>query len=136
MKKLMLVLAFMATSIMAEDAPVATATATAPVATVAPTKVKMKIKAKSKKGIVKAKVAITHNMLTYDQAKRKGKEANFITHITATANDRVVYDASTSQFLSKNPLIKFKFKGEKGEMLKITYTQLKGEQFYGEKKIK
>ena len=84
----------------------------------------------------KAKIAITHNMLTYDQAKRKGKEANFITHITATVENRVVYDASTSQFLSKNPLIKFKFKGEKGEMLRITYTQLKGEVFYGEKKIK
>ena len=127
MKKLMLALvtmAFMATTSSVAGTPEA------------PTKVKMKIKAKAKKGVVKAKVAIAHNMLTYDQAKRKGKEANFITHITATVGDRVVYDASTSQFLSKNPLIKFKFKGKKGEKLKVTYTQLKGEVFYGEKKIK
>ncbi|RUM72420.1 MAG: thiosulfate oxidation carrier complex protein SoxZ [Sulfurovum sp.] len=96
----------------------------------------MKIKAKEKDGLVKAKVAITHNMLTYDQAKKKGKEANFITHITATAGDKVVYDASTSQFLSKNPLIKFKFAGKKGDELKITYTQLKGEVFFATKKIK
>jgi len=127
MKKLMLVLSMLTlmatTTVMAGTAE-------------APTKVKMKIKAKSKKGVVKAKIAITHNMLTYDQAKRKGKEANFITHITATVGDKVVYDASTSQFLSKNPLIKFKFHGNKGDMLKITYTQLKGEVFYGEKKIK
>jgi sulfur-oxidizing protein SoxZ len=102
-------------------------------------KVKMKIKAKIKGDVVKAKVGIKHNMLTYDQAKKKGKEANFITHITATVGDKVVYDASTSQFLSKNPLIKFEFKSngiKKGDMLKITYTQLKGEVFYDEKKIK
>lgn len=131
MKKLILALAstaLMATTVSMADEPAA--------ATVAPKKVKMRIKAKEKKGLVKAKVAITHNMLTYDQAKKKGTEANFITHITATANDRVVYDASTSQFLSKNPLIKFSFAGKKGEVLKVTYTQLKGEVFFAEKKIK
>ncbi len=128
MKKFILALAsiaLMATATMA-DAPAATA----------PTKVKMKIKAKEKNGVVKAKVLITHNMLTYDQAKKKGKVANFITHITATVGSKVVYDASVSQFLSKNPLIKFKFAGKKGDELKITYTQLKGEVFYATKKIK
>jgi sulfur-oxidizing protein SoxZ len=98
--------------------------------------VKMKIKAKEKSGIVKAKVAISHDMLTYDQAKKKGKEANFITHITATVGDKIVYDASISQFLSKNPLVKFKFAGKKGDELKITYTQLKGEVFFATKVIK
>lgn len=125
MKKLILALAsiaLMATAAMA-DAPAAT-------------EVKMKIKAKEKAGVVKAKVAISHDMLTYDQAKKKGKEANFITHITATVGDKVVYDASTSQFLSKNPLIKFQFDGKKGDELKITYTQLKGEVFFATKKIK
>ena len=125
MKKLMLALAsiaLMATATMA-DAPAAT-------------EVKMKIKAKEKKGIVKAKVSISHDMLTYDQAKKKGKEANFITHITGTVGDKVVYDASTSQFLSKNPLIKFVFKGKKGDELKITYTELKGGVFFASKKIK
>ncbi len=125
MKKLMLVLAsiaLMTTATMAE-AP-------------APQEVKMKIKAKEKNGVVKAKISIKHDMLTYEQAKKKGKEANFITHITATAGGKVVYDASTSQFLSKNPLIKFAFKGKKGDELKITYTQLKGEVFYASKKIK
>jgi sulfur-oxidizing protein SoxZ len=107
MKKLILALesiALMATAAMA-DAPAAT-------------EVKMKIKAKEKDGTVKAKVAISHNMLTYDQAKKKGKEANFITHITATVGDKVVYDASTSQFLSKNPLIKFSFAVKKVMNLK------------------
>lgn len=100
------------------------------------TEVKMKIKAKEKDGLVKAKVSISHNMLTYDQAKKKGLEANFITHITASVGEKIVYDASTSQFLSKNPLVKFSFNGKKGEVLKIVYTQLKGEVFYATKEIK
>ena len=142
MKKSLLILssiAFIATSAVAEEvkAPVAeVAPVAAAAATVAPQEVKMKIKAKEKDGVVKAKVAISHNMLTYDQAKKKGKEANFITHITGTVGDKVVYDASTSQFLSKNPLIKFQFAGKKGDELKITYTQLKGEVFFATKKIK
>ncbi|NOR56427.1 MAG: thiosulfate oxidation carrier complex protein SoxZ [Sulfurovum sp.] len=96
----------------------------------------MKIKAKEKAGVVKAKVSISHDMLTYDQAKKKGQEADFITHITATAGGKVVYDVSTSQFLSKNPLIKFQFAGKKGDELKVTYTQLKGGVFFDTKEIK
>jgi len=130
MKKLMLVLAAIAmmfTAVNAEEAK-----------TAEPQKVKLKIKAKIKGDVVKAKVGFNHEMLTYDQAKRKGKEVNFITHITGTVNDKVVYDASTSQFLSKNPLIKFDFKStaaKKGDILRITYTDLKG-TYYDEKKIK
>ena len=100
------------------------------------TKVKMKIKAKEKDGIVKARVSIIHNMLTYAQATKKNQEANFITHITGLVGSRVIYDASTSQFLSKNPLLKFSFKGQKGETLTIIYQQLKGELFYASKKIR
>lgn len=97
----------------------------------------MKIKAKQKGDIVKAKVLIKHDMLTYDQAKKKGTEANFITHITAKANDKVVFDFSTSQFLAKNPLIKFSFKGAKsGDKLEITYADLKGNTKTDSKKIK
>ena len=98
--------------------------------------VKMKIKAREKDGIVKAKVAIIHDMLTYLQAKKKGLQTHFITHILATANKRVVYDVSTSQYLSKNPLIKFSFKGKKGELLTVIYTQITGEVFYASKKIR
>jgi sulfur-oxidizing protein SoxZ len=139
MKKLILALSSLAlivTAVTAEEAKAPVTEAAAPAAAVTPVKVKMKIKAKEKNGVVKAKVAISHNMLTYDQAKKKGKVANFITHITATVGDKVVYDASVSQFLSKNPLIKFQFDGKKGDELKITYTQLKGEVFFATKKIK
>ena len=56
----------------------------------------MKIKAKLKGDVVQVKVMAKHDMLTYDQAKKKGVDANFITHITAKANGKVVYDVSTS----------------------------------------
>jgi len=100
---------------------------------------KMKIKAKAKDGVVKAKVMIKHDMLTYDQAKKKGKEANFITHVTGKVGDKVVYDVSTSQFLSKNPLFKFQFKADgfkKGDKLEITYVDLSGATESESKKIK
>jgi sulfur-oxidizing protein SoxZ len=97
----------------------------------------MKIKARQRGDVVGVKVIAKHDMLTYDQAKAKGTEANFITHITAKANGKVVYDVSTSQFWSKNPLFKFKFKGAaKGDKLEITWTDLKGNTVTESKKIR
>ncbi|PHS34705.1 MAG: thiosulfate oxidation carrier complex protein SoxZ [Sulfurovum sp.] len=97
----------------------------------------MKIKAKLKGDIVNVKVMAKHNMLTYDQAKKKGVDANFITHFSAKVGDKVVYDVSTSQFLSKNPMFKFKFRGAaKGEKVVITWVDLKGNTVTEEKKIK
>jgi sulfur-oxidizing protein SoxZ len=97
----------------------------------------MKIKAKVKGDIVSAKVMAKHEMLTYNAAKKKGKEANFITYITGKVGDTTVFEASTSQFLSKNPLFKFKFKGaKKGDELTMTWTDLKGNTVTESKKIK
>ncbi|MEA3491317.1 MAG: thiosulfate oxidation carrier complex protein SoxZ [Campylobacterota bacterium] len=97
----------------------------------------MKIKAKLKGDIVSAKVLAKHSMLTYDQAKAKGVEANFITHITAKVGDKIVYDVSTSQFWSKDPQFKFKFRGaKKGEKLEITWSDLSGKSVTEGKKIK
>jgi len=96
----------------------------------------MKIKAKEKDGIVKTKIQIKHKMMTYIQAKNKGLEANFITHIVAKVGEKVVYELSSSQFLSKNPVLKFKFHGTKGELLEITWTDLSGKKVTESKKIK
>jgi sulfur-oxidizing protein SoxZ len=97
----------------------------------------MKIKAKLKGDVIGVKAMAKHAMLTYDQAKKKGKEANFITHITAKVGDKVVYDVSTSQFWSKNPQWKFKFKGAaKGDKIDITWTDLSGKTVTESKKIK
>ena len=100
----------------------------------------MKIKAKVKGDIVKVKGQIKHEMSTYDQAgKRTGNrdDANFVTYITGNVNGKVVYEVSTSQFLAKNPIIKFKFKGAvKGDKLVITWTDRKGNTETSEGKIK
>ena len=88
---------------------------------------KTRIKAKLKKGVVTVKAMAKHPMMSYDEAKKKHKKANFITYIEATVNGEVVYEVSTSQFMSKNPYIKFKFKGaNKGDKLVLTWKDLSG----------
>ena len=98
---------------------------------------KSRIKAKEKKGITTAKIMANHAMLSYDEAKRAKKEVNFITSMVAKVDGVIVYEVSTSQFLSKNPFIQFKFKGEnKGKELEFTWTDLKGNTRTDKKKIK
>ncbi|RXJ82750.1 thiosulfate oxidation carrier complex protein SoxZ [Arcobacter sp. F2176] len=87
---------------------------------------KTRIKAKEKNGIVTVKAMAKHEMLSYIEAKNAKKEVNFITNITATSNGKVVYEVSTSQFLSKNPYVKFMFKGKAGDDLTFTWIDLKG----------
>ena len=110
----------------------------------------IKIKAKLKKDeIIYVKAQATHDMLTYDQAKNKtikakkkdanakNIDANFITHISATCNGKLVYDVSTSQFWSKNPQFKFQFKGaKKGDKVEITWSDLLKNRVTESKKIK
>ena len=101
----------------------------------------IKVKAKLKKGVVKVKAMAKHDMTTYNQAEKKTgdrENANFITHISATCNGETVFDMSTSQFLSKNPIFKFQFKGDfkKGDKLLMTWTDRKGNTEKGKGKIK
>ena len=101
----------------------------------------MKVKAKLKNGIVSVKAMAKHDMVTYNQAEKKTgnkDDANFITHITATVNGETVFDVSTSQFLSKNPIFKFQFKGigAKGDKVLMTWTDRKGNTGKGKGKIK
>ncbi len=87
---------------------------------------KTRIKAKEKKGIVTVKAMAKHDMLSYQEAQKAKKEVNFITQIIATSKGKVVYEVSTSQFLSKNPYVKFAFAGAKGDDLTFSWTDLKG----------
>lgn len=98
---------------------------------------KTRIKAKEKKGVTTVKVMANHVMMSYLEAKNQKKEANFITSMIATVDGQTVFEASTSQFLSKNPFLQFKFKGEnKGKELVFTWTDLKGETRTDKSKIK
>ena len=98
---------------------------------------KVRFKAKAAGDVVKVKGMIKHPMLSYDQAKKAGKEANFLTYITVEHNGELVFEANTSQFLSKNPILKFAFKGGKsGDAVKIHAEDLKGNKVDQEIKIK
>ena len=81
---------------------------------------KMKIKAKEKKGIVKVKAMFTSLMADKEEAVKKGIKPSYIRYIIAKVNDAVVYEVTMSGFMSENPLVKFKFKGKKGDKISFT----------------
>ncbi len=88
---------------------------------------KTRIKAKLKKGVVTVKALAKHAMLSNQEAKAKKTKANYITYVVAKVNGATVYEVSTSQFLSKNPYMKFAFKGaNKGDKLEFTWNDLSG----------
>ena len=98
---------------------------------------KTRIVAKSKKGKTTVKAVAKHAMLSYSEAKKAKKETNFITYVTGKVDGKLVYEASTSQFLSKNPYLKFAFIGEhKGKKIEITWTDLLGNTQTSTGKIK
>jgi len=99
----------------------------------------MKIKAKVKGDILKCKIQAKHIMLPYDAAKKKGVDANFMTHIVGKVGEKTIFEMSTSQFLSKNPIFKFQAKAEglkAGDKLEMTWTDLSGKTVTEAKKIK
>lgn len=102
----------------------------------------MKIKAKVKKGELSAKVQAKHVMMPYNAAEKKlgdRNKANFITYITGKVGDRLVFEMSTSQFISQNPIFKFKAKANgiaKGDTLTMTWTDRLGTTVTESNKIK
>lgn len=103
------------------------------------TVLKAKIRARVTKEIVKAKIYIAHPMFTKEQALRRGKTQDYITHIVATVGTRVVFEFRLSEFVSKNPIFKFKFKQKevkRGDKLKITWQTLLGKSDSYSKKIR
>ncbi|QDF29106.1 thiosulfate oxidation carrier complex protein SoxZ [Halarcobacter anaerophilus] len=102
---------------------------------------KTRIKAKLKKGVVTVKALAKHPMLSYVEAEKAKKEANFITYVVAKVNGNIVYEVSTSQFLSKNPYMKFSFHADavgakKGDNIEFTWVDLKGNTQADKAKIK
>jgi len=97
---------------------------------------KMKIKAKEKKGIVKVKAMFTSLMADKEEAIKKGIKASYIKYIVAKVNDAVVYEVTMSGFMSENPLVKFKFKGKKGDKIVFDTIDNEGNKQTGKKKIK
>lgn len=86
----------------------------------------MKVKAKVKNNVCFVKLMINHNMVGFEQAAKKGIQANFITSIIAKVGGKAVYEQLSSQYLAKNPIFKFKFFAKKGETVEISWVDLLG----------
>jgi sulfur-oxidizing protein SoxZ len=98
---------------------------------------KMKIKAKEKDGVVKVKAMFKSLMADKEEAEKKKVDVEYISYIVGKANGKVVFEASTSGFMSENPLLKFSFTGaKKGDELEFTITDNNGKTKTGKKKIK
>ena len=99
----------------------------------------MRIKAKARKGKITVKAMAKHPMLSYQEAEKKKKTANFITHMMGTINGKTVYDMTSTQFLSKNPYVKFYVHdtvGKKGDKITMNWVDLLGKKKSTTKKIK
>ena len=73
----------------------------------------MKIKAKFKDGVTEVKLLLTSPMVGKEEAETKKVPVSYLTHVTAKVGGKVVWEASTGPFLSKDPYFMFKFKGAK-----------------------
>lgn len=85
----------------------------------------------SKDGIVEVKALINHPM---ESGMRKDKQsgqfipAHFIKSITVTANEQIIMTALWGVGVSKYPFVGFKYKGKKGDKVKLVWVDNKGEQ--------
>jgi sulfur-oxidizing protein SoxZ len=99
----------------------------------------IKIRATSKGGSTTVKALMSHNMETGLRKDKKTGEkipAHFIQEVTCEHNGKNVLTALWGPAVSKNPYLSFKFKGgAKGDTVKISWVDNKGENASGEAKV-
>jgi len=89
----------------------------------------IKLRAKSKKGIVTVKALMSHPMETgLRKDKKTGKviPAHHIQEVKATSGDKTVLDAVWGGAISKNPYLSFKFSGDEGGSITLSWVDNKG----------
>ena len=96
----------------------------------------VKIKAKIKNGVAQVKALMPHDMETGMRKDAESGEkipAHYIQEVLCEHNGNVVMTAYWSTGVSKNPYLSFKVKGvEVGDMIKVSWTDNKGEKSEGE----
>ncbi|RLA78026.1 MAG: thiosulfate oxidation carrier complex protein SoxZ [Epsilonproteobacteria bacterium] len=97
---------------------------------------KTRIKAKAKNGIVTVMALAKHPMYSGAEAKKLKVKQNFITYLKAEVSGKIVYEVTSSQFFSKNPYLKFKYKGNKGDEIVISWVDLLGNKNTSKSKAK
>jgi sulfur-oxidizing protein SoxZ len=100
----------------------------------------MKLRAKASGDVVEVKALISHPMETGLRKDKKSGEiipAHFIQEVTAEYGGKNVLTAHWGGSVSKNPYLAFKFKGgKKGDTVKLSWSDNKGESDSAEGKIK
>jgi sulfur-oxidizing protein SoxZ len=101
---------------------------------------KIRMKASVKDGVVQVKAIITHPMETGLRKDKKTGEpipAHFIQEVVVEHNGTNVLTAYWGGSVSKNPYLKFFFKGgAKGDKIKLSWKDNQGETASKETKIK
>lgn len=100
---------------------------------------KVKVRAKEKDGHVDVKCLLSHPMETGNRKDKKtGKKipAHFIQELIIEANGKAVVNGNINSSVSKNPYFRFKYKGAKGDTVKVTWKDNKGESDSGEGTVK
>ena len=90
----------------------------------------IRVKAKTKEGVTEVKVLAKHPMET---GLAKGKDgrvipAHYIESLTATVGGEQVFNANLGPAVSKNPYIKFFYKGATGDKITLRWVDNKGEE--------
>jgi sulfur-oxidizing protein SoxZ len=91
----------------------------------------MKIRARLDGDVLDVRVLMAHPMETGQRKDGAGNlvPLHFIQTITAQLNGKQVFQAETSQAISRNPVFGFKLKGAKtSDKLSITWTDNKGDK--------
>ena len=103
---------------------------------------KIKIKPVTKKGMVVVKLLIqSQSMMGKEEAKTRNSKVEFLTHMKATVNDELIWEASTGPFLSHNPYMEFYFDiaksgVKKGDKVVVETIDNNGQVKKASKKIK
>jgi sulfur-oxidizing protein SoxZ len=90
----------------------------------------IKLRAKAKKGIVTVKALFSHPMETgLRKNKKTGKliPAHHIQEVIAKAGEQTVLQAAWGGAISKNPYLSFKFAGNKGDTVTLSWVDNLGE---------
>jgi sulfur-oxidizing protein SoxZ len=98
----------------------------------------IKLRTKEKDGLIEVKALITHPMETgLRKDKKTGDKipAHFIQEVIVEANGKPVMSADWGGSISKNPYLSFKYKGAKGDAVKLSWKDNKGESDSIEKKV-
>lgn len=98
----------------------------------------IRVKAKEKNGVVEVKLIAKHPMET-GLAKDKNGDlipAHYIEQLTAEVGGKSVFTANLGPAVSKDPYLKFHYKGASGDMVSLRWVDNKGGEETAEAKVK